>query len=470
MRITILMFLIISLVAFSIACGSGETSPTLTPSSTPVATPTTTATPTKTPALTPTPVPTPGTFSRAWVARYQGPSGGADWAFDVAADSSGNVYVTGKSYDGQGRDYDYAYATVKYAGNGTQLWASRYNGPGGDDDVAHAIALDSEGNVYVTGKSYNGNHTDYAYATVKYDSNGTQLWAARYDGAGEKDDIAYALAVDNVGAVYVTGTSGGDYATVKYNSDGVQRWAARYAGPDGSEDVAVAVGLDGAGNVYVAGRSGSDFATVKYDSYGGQRWVARYEGEAKAMAVDVQGNVYVAGTSNYQYTTIKYDTNGNQAWVVGYLGKSSGDGEVRAIALDSAGNVYITGRCYSPTRNQYAYATLKYDSLGRQHWAARYDGAPPAGYGAAADIAVDGSGNVYVTGSIWGDDWNYVTAAYDSEGTQLWFEWYDGGQGVRYDQAAAIAVDGQGNIYVTGKSDGGSANADYVTIKYVPVT
>ncbi len=460
MRITILMFLIISLVALSIGCDSSETSPTptLTPSPTPAASPAVTVTPTKTPA------PTPSAVTMAWVARYAGPAGGADWTFDVAVDSSGNVYITGKSYDSEGNNRDYAYATVKYAGNGTQLWASRYNGPGVDEDVAQAIGLDGEGNVYVTGTSGG------AYATVKYDSNGTQLWAARYDGAGEKDDIAYALVVDNAGAVYVTGTSGGDYATVKYDKDGVQRWAARYAGPDGSEDAAVAVGLDGAGNLYVTGRSGSDFATVKYDSYGGQRWVARYEGEAKAMAVDVQGNVYVAGTSNYQYATIKYDTDGNQAWVVGYLGKSKGDGDVRAIALDGSGNVYVTGRNYNPVRNQYAYATIKYDSLGRQHWAARYDGAPPGGYGAAADIAVDGSGKVYVTGSIWGDDWNYVTVAYDNEGYQLWFDSYDGGQGVRYDEAAAIAVDGQGNVYITGKSDGGTSNADYATIKYVPVS
>lgn len=470
MRLIMLAILIISLVSLSLGCGSGETSPTptLTPSPTPAATPAKTATPTRTPAFTPTPA--PSAISRAWVDRYRGPEGGADWAFDVAVDSSGNVYVTGKSYDGQGNDYDYAYRTVKYAGNRTLLWTSRYNGPGGDDDVAQAIALDNEGNVYVTGKSYNGNHTDYAYATVKYDSSGKQLWAARYDGAGTKDDIAYALAVDNVGAVYVTGTSGGDYATVKYDKDGNQRWVARYADPDGSEDVAVAIGLDGAGNVYVTGRSGSDFATVKYDSYGGQRWVARYGGEAKAMAVDVQGNVYVAGTSNYQYATIKYDTNGNQLWVSGYLGKSSGDGDIRAIALDGSGNVYVTGRSYNPARNQYAYATLKYDSQGRQNWAARYDGPAPAGYGAATDIAVDGSGNVYVTGSIWNANWDYVTVAYDSKGSQLWFDSYDGNQGVKYDYAAAIAVDSSGNVYVTGKSDGGSSNADFVTIKYVPAS
>ncbi len=82
---------------------------------------------------------------------------------------------------------------------------------------------------------------------------------------------------------------------------------------------------------------------------------------------------------------------------------------------------------------------------------------------------MDSFGNVYVTGSIWNDNWDYVTAAYDSEGNQLWFEWYDGPGGGN-DEAVAIAVDGQGNFYVTGKSDGGPSCADYATIKYVPVT
>src|SRR4030042_5773361 len=104
MRLIILALLIISLVAFAVGCESGGTNPTptLTPSPTPVATPAT-ATPTKTLALTPTPVPTPGTFSLGWVARYKGPQGGADWAFDVAVDSSGVVYVTGKSDDSEGK-------------------------------------------------------------------------------------------------------------------------------------------------------------------------------------------------------------------------------------------------------------------------------------------------------------------------------------------------------------------------------
>jgi len=393
----------------------------------------------------------------------------ADWAFALAVDGSGNVYVTGKSYVGAPPNYDYAYATVKYDSNGNQSWASYYNGPGGDDDVAQAIAVDGSGNVYVTGKSYTGNHTDYAYATVKYDPNGKQLWASRYDSPGQADDIARAVALDSSGNVYVTGSSGGNYTTIKYDSMGGQLWLARYGNSTLGTDGAVALALDSSGNVYVTGSSQGNFATIKYDSQGKQLWVDTYEGEAKAMALDGSGNVYVTGQSGGKYATIKYDTAGNQVWVAGFLGPSRGDGEAAAIALDISGNVYVTGTAWSPRSYLKSYATIKYDSLGNQLWVARYDGPIPYYPGQAVALALSASGNVYVTGSMQGAGaWDYVTLGYNNSGKQLWEARYNG-PGNGYDQAAAIAVDKWGNVYVTGRSDGGASSSDYATIKYMPV-
>lgn len=115
-----------------------------------------------------------------WVARYNGPppSAPVDIAYDVAVDDSGNVFVTGQSA-GIGSNYDYA--TIKYNSSGIQQWVQRYNGPGNSTDNAYAIALDPSGNVYVTGRSW-GVGTTFDYATIKYNSSGTQQWVQRYNG------------------------------------------------------------------------------------------------------------------------------------------------------------------------------------------------------------------------------------------------------------------------------------------------
>jgi hypothetical protein len=207
--------------------------------------------------------------NQLWVARYDGPGGDFDFATALTLDNGGHVYVAGRSV-GAGTGYDYA--TVKYDGQGNQLWLARYDGPNHADDSASALVVDQMGNVYVTGASL-GQNAGSDYATIKYDDQGNQLWVARYHGPGEGDDSATALAVDSAGNVYVTGASAGpgtgsDYATVKYDREGNQLWAGRYDGSDNGDDHAYALQLDGAGEVCIVGSSyggGSlNYATIKY--------------------------------------------------------------------------------------------------------------------------------------------------------------------------------------------------------------
>ena len=119
--------------------------------------------------------------------------------------------------------------------NVQEAWVDRYDGPGNYDDEATAVAVDGSGNVYVTGFSFDAD-TDYDYTTIKYNSAGQRQWIARYDGTGSYIDKATAIAVDGSGNVYVTGAStsgngGLDYATIRYNSAGQQQWVAYYDGP-----------------------------------------------------------------------------------------------------------------------------------------------------------------------------------------------------------------------------------------------
>jgi hypothetical protein len=62
---------------------------------------------------------------------------------------------------------------------GQQQWVTRYNGPGTDDDEPAAIAVDDSGNVYVTGSSLNSPGRYASYTTIKYDAAGQQQWVAR---------------------------------------------------------------------------------------------------------------------------------------------------------------------------------------------------------------------------------------------------------------------------------------------------
>ncbi len=191
-----------------------------------------------------------------WVARYAGPQEPLDAAKAIAVDNSGNVYVTGRSFND--------YATIKYNATGQQQWAAREVGGEGN-----AIALDGAGNVYVTGRK------TADYGTIKYNAAGQQQWIARYNGPpGNGSDVATAIVLDDASNVYVTGRSerttfgDSDYATVKYNSAGQQQWVVRYNGPGNTDDRAAAMAIDGLDNIYVTGISGSgvdaDFLTIKY--------------------------------------------------------------------------------------------------------------------------------------------------------------------------------------------------------------
>src|SRR3989304_6080767 len=311
---------------------------------------------------------------------------------------------------------------------GTEEWIARYDAPPGNclgcnHDYPIALAVDGNGNVYVTGWSY-GSFSDVDYATIKYDTNGNQLWVARYNYYYQ--DEAYALAVDAAGNVYVTGRS-----------------------------------------IDCCSGSGSGSATVKYDSNGNQLWVAHgpsSSGDATALAVDATGNVYVTGGIGTGYGTIKYDASGNQLWVATYNGPGNSDTPV-ALSVDSYGNTYVTGYSYYGSGYNYDYATVKYDPNGSQLWVARYNG--PVNLDMATALAVDGSGNVYVTGRSEGSSpgYDYAPVKYDSNGNQVWLARYNGPDNMD-DNATALAVDAAGNVYVTGNSEGSATHDDYVTIKY----
>ncbi|HKX60263.1 MAG TPA: SBBP repeat-containing protein, partial [Verrucomicrobiae bacterium] len=237
------------------------------------------------------------------------------------------------------------------------------------------------------------------------------------DGPAGSFDQPVDLAVDSSGGVYVTGIStlnglNTDFATLKYDTNGVEVWTARYNGPANIEDAPVRLGLDGAGNIYVGGWSlGSngvpDYALVKYTPGGQRTWAARFDGLAARydylsdMIVDPSGNVYVTGSSDTfagdaDWVTLKFNPNGGRVWLATY-GGSFGVGDNPAfLAFDSSGNVCLSGALY--TGESYGVATACYDVNGNRRWTALYGGDTHANEFAAA-IVTDPFGGVVVGGA-----------------------------------------------------------------------
>lgn len=381
--------------------------------------------------------------------------------------------------------------------NYSQVWLSSYNGPANGDDKGSAMKIDAAGNVYITGYS-TGIGTSKDITTIKYNSSGVQLWAARYNGPGNSSDEAYAITIDALGNVYVTGyctggNSGRDIVTIKYNSSGVQQWASVHSSNGNYPDEAYAITVDAAGNTYVCGyrydeNYDNEIVVIKYTSTGSQQWVKDYNGtnngkedEAYAITIDALGNIYVAGSSegsstNKDFVTIKYSSAGSQQWVQRYnYSSANGNDEAYAITIDASSNVYVTGYSTSSTKGK-DYVTIKYNSSGTQQWLSRYNNSSADDDDISRSIALTNNNDVVVTGSSKSssspDKEDYLTIKYNSaDGTEIFTARYNDSAANSKDIAYAVNVTlSNSSIFVTGSSRQTvtAGSEDIVTMEYSP--
>jgi hypothetical protein len=270
---------------------------------------------------------------------------GYDEGRGIAADASGNIFVTGLFQNtatfgatnlisaGQSDVF-----IAKYNPAGNLLWVR--DGGGKDYDEGHAIAVDAQGNAVITGyfdatasfgsfSLQNNSGSDNIFV-VKCSSSGNFLWAQQ--AGGSLNDEGNGIALDGASNVYVTGyfsgttafgstnlTSGGngglpDIFLAKYNPVGNLLWVRQAGGTNDDEGNAVA--SDSAGNITVAGKfssaatfgntnisgNGVDIFVARYDSTGNFRWVQKaggndmiYGDTAFGVAADASSNVTVTG-------------------------------------------------------------------------------------------------------------------------------------------------------------------------------
>jgi len=414
---------------------------------------------------------------------------GDDFGIAIAVDGDGNAYVTGITAssdfptlnpyqtDQSGEDV----FVTKLSNSGNSLIYSTYLG-GKHKDEGYGIAVDGSGNAYVTGyttssnfptlnpyqAAYRGGSSD-AFVT-KLSSTGASLIYSTYLGGGS-GDYGNSIAVDGDGNAYVTGITassafptlnpfqtgqgGDDVFVTKFSSSGASLIYSTYLG-GGSKDIGYCIAVDGGGNAYVTGYTESsnfpilnpyqtfqgisDAFVTKLSNSGNSLIYCTYIGGGStdygnSIAVDANGNAYVTGyteSSNfptlnaYQATcqgcgyyylsgdafVTKLSSSGNSLIYSTYLGGGDLEDNGYGIAVDGSGNAYVTGLTNSfdfPTLNPYQtnqggidVFVTKLSGSGASLIYGTYLGGGSDDYGFG--IAVDGSGNVYVTGMTFSSD------------------------------------------------------------------
>ncbi len=344
--------------------------------------------------------------------------GGSDWekCNDIAVDNYGNNYITG-FFEGT-IDFDPSLNTAnlssngykdifvaKYDVDGNYIWA--INIGGAEDDKGYSITVDDNGNSYVTGSFY---------FSVDFDPS---------------DSIAY-----------LTTNGASDIFIAKFDNDGNYVWSNSVGGLN--HDMGCSIDIDDDYNIYVTGNffgtvdfdpsidtanltpnNGSDVFIIKYDNVGNFLWANNFGGEflnqGKSIKIDNLGDIYVTGyftgTCNFDnsdsiinlsseaYIFIaKFDQSGNYLWA-----KGIGSGSANSIAVDNSGNTYITGSF-------------------------------------SGELDFDPSTNTAIlTSNYWGVD--IFMAKYDADGNYIWAKNIGDTSG---DEGYGIAIDNSDNIYITG--------------------
>ena len=365
------------------------------------------------------------------------------------------------------------------------LLASTYLG-GSGNDFAYAIALDQSGNVYVAGSTtsldfptvtggYNTEHSGSSDGFVcKFDSNLTELLAIAFLG-GDSDDDILSMGIDNNGSVFVCGKT----------------MSSNFPVTEGAFDTTFD-GNPGTSDCFISKLS-NDLGALKASTFLGGSGNEAAKPYPITLALDkTSGDVYVAGqteSSDFPATSQAYDTsfNGEDDTFVARLRNDlgtlksstflggSGDDEAYVVTVADNGNVYVAGRTKSSDfpATQGAYDT-SFSSLTSDCFVSCLDSELKS---LVASTALGGYNDDYAYSAELGNDGIYVVgrAGYGFPTTPGAFSTHHNGHlegfvakldlsleelkystflgGSNDDYARTVAVDNDGNIYIAGRTN-----------------
>ncbi len=442
---------------------------------------------------------------------------GLDVARGIAVDASGNAYVTGSTNSinfpttllafqlvpgspvPPNPDDAYDAFVTKLNPQGTALVYSTFLG-GGDRDSGVGLAVDSDGNAYVTGftRSTNFPTTQGAFQTTYTDAGYFQAFVTKVSPSGSAlvystylggtaqgsagrwhDDEGFSIAVDAARNAYVTGyTNSNDFPTTP--------GAFQSAFFPGAYHNAFVTKLNPTGStlVYSTFLGGNVFeygSGITVDASGSAYVVGTTQSSIFPTTAGAFQRTFLAGGGRPGYSTLfvtKVDPAGSALTYSTYLGGTFNEGG-GGIAVNASGNAYVAGRTHStdfpttpgafqPTIKGYSNAFVtQLNPTGASLVYSTYLGGG-CGEGASG-IAVDATGNAYVTGSTCSTDFPTTAGAFqrtfngrgpddsdafvtklDSTGSALVYSSYLGGNGWSFGEAVAVSA---GNIaYLTGST------------------
>ncbi len=376
------------------------------------------------------------------------------------------------------------------------------------DDVSRSVAVDASGNSYISGYTEgvlgDSSAGNYDAFLTKFDSLGNEVWSSQIGTSSV--DQSFSVAVDGSGNSYISGLTQGvlgsssaggtDAFLTKFDSSGDEVWSSQI-GSSGT-DYSWSVAVDASGNSYISGYTNSvigsssagsnDAFLTKFDSLGNEVWtqqIGTSSGDySYSVAVDGSGNAYISGytagvigsssAGGYDAFLTKIDSSGDEVWS-SQLGTGGTDISY-SVAVDGSGNAYISGYTGGVLGDSSAGGTdaflTKFDSSGDEVWSSQIGSAT---LDISYSVAVDGSGNAYISGytaGVLGDSSaggvDAFLTKFDSSGDEVWTQQIGTGSA---DISYSVAVDGSGNAYISGETRGdlGGTNAggaDAFLVKY----